>query len=233
MTSVRQLFSLQELDLALDSVKSQIAKAQQELNSRLSLEQVEQTLQTNRDNLEEVQANHRMQQPEAETLRERSSLLEAHLYGGDVTNARDLPGMQLESSNVKAQLDQKELALLELSVRAEDLRSKIAQLEQELADRQQAWDTRHAQLTEQVATLNAESEDLIAQRDKMAADIDQSEVGKYENLRKNKGGTAVAKVERGLCQACRMSLPSQHLQRVKSGRQLVLCSSCGRMLFLG
>ena len=140
--------------------------------------------------------------------------------------------MQLESSNVKAQLDQKELGLLELSVQADDLRSKIAQLEQELTDRQQAWDNRHAELTQQVVTLSTEEEDLVAQRGKLAAVIDQSEVGRYESLRKNKGGTAVAKVERGLCQACRMSLPSQHLQRVKSGRQLVLCSSCGRMLFL-
>jgi predicted nucleic acid-binding Zn-ribbon protein len=55
---------------------------------------------------------------------------------------------------------------------------------------------------------------------------------RYEALRRTKGGLAVAKVVRGLCQACRMSLPTQLQQRVRNGRQTVLCSSCGRMLLL-
>ena len=38
MTIIKQLFSLQEIDLALDSVKSQKAVAEQELTARLALE---------------------------------------------------------------------------------------------------------------------------------------------------------------------------------------------------
>jgi hypothetical protein len=123
--------------------------------------------------------------------------------------------------------------LLEYSMHAQDIRSKIGSLETELSDAQQAWDARQAELTAQVAALKAEQDDLTAQRDQIAAVVDRSELLKYENLRRSKAGRAVAKVERGLCQACRMSLPTQHLQRVRAGRQTVLCSSCGRMLFLG
>jgi predicted nucleic acid-binding Zn-ribbon protein len=233
MTMIKKLYSLQELDLALDSVKSQKSQAEQELSARLSLERVENSLGEERGKLEEIQRSHRMLQLEAESLKERSSQFEARLYGGEITNPRELASLELESSNVKAQVDQKDLQLLELSVRAEDVRAKIGSLERELAETQEAWDIRQKELTEQVASLSAEENELAAQREQLTAILDQSELRKYEGLRKSKGGRAVAKVERGLCQACRMSLPTQHLQRVRAGRQTVLCSSCGRMLFLG
>ncbi len=163
-------------------------------------------------------------------MRQRSSTLDGQLYSGELTNSRDLPSLELEASNVKAQVDQKEIILLELSVRAEDTRRRISDLEKELAEVQEAWDLRQAYLNEQVASLTEEEEKLAAHRSQLAQTLDQSEVLKYDTLRRSKGGTAVAKVERGLCQSCRMSLPSQHLQRVRAGRQTVNCSSCGRML---
>jgi predicted nucleic acid-binding Zn-ribbon protein len=233
MTTIKQLYSLQELDLALDSIQSQKAQAEQGLNSGLALEQIEQALQEAKDKLQEVQQSHRMQQLEADSLRERSTQLEQQLYGGAITNPRELESLRLEAANVGQQLDRRELGLLELSVQAEDLHKRIATLEKELADQQEAWQSRQAQLNAQLEKLNSEEEGLSAQRTKLAATLDQRELQKYESLRKGKGGRAVAKVERGLCQACRMSLPTQQLQRVRSGRQTVLCSSCGRMLFLG
>jgi uncharacterized protein len=233
MTTIKQLYSLQELDLVLDSIQSQKAQAEQGLNSGLALEQIEQALQEAKDKLQEVQQSHRMQQLEAGSLRERSTQLEQQLYGGAITNPRELESLRLEAANVGQQLDRRELGLLELSVQAEDLHKRIATLEKELADQQEAWQSRQAQLNAQLEKLNSDEEGLAAQRTKLAATLDQRELQKYESLRKGKGGRAVAKVERGLCQACRMSLPTQQLQRVRSGRQTVLCSSCGRMLFLG
>jgi predicted nucleic acid-binding Zn-ribbon protein len=233
MTTIRQLYSLQELDLALDDVKSQKKQAEDELNARLTVEQLEKSLQEERDKLEEIQRAHRMLQLEADSQRERAKQLDQRLFSGEVSNPRDLASLELETNNVKAQVDQKDVQLLEYSMQAQDIRSKIGALDTELAEAQEAWDARQAELTARVATLKAEQDDLMAQRDQITATVDQSELQKYESLRKSKAGRAVAKVERGLCQACRMSLPTQHLQRVRAGRQTVLCSTCGRMLFLG
>ena len=183
--------------------------------------------------LGEVQDAHKTQQIEAEDLKERSTLLEAQLYSGEITNPRDLSSLELETGNVKAQIDQKEIGLLELAVRADDLRRSVGELEEQLETSRAEWEVRRSELTTQAESLTAEKDELNNRRNEFASSIDQSEMGHYEHLRQSKGGTAVAKVERGLCQACRLSLPTQHLQRVKSGKQTVLCSSCGRMLLLG
>lgn len=232
MTSVKLLFSVQELDLALDLVAKQRTKAERELESRLALGQIEANLEEARTRLQDIQTTHRDQQLETETLRERSTTLDQNLYSGEA-GQRDLESLELEANNVRHQLEQRDVGLLEMSLRAEDTRNRIAQLEIELSESQAAWDTRQAELNTQVTQLNSEEEGLQSRRSQLIVSLDPLELQKYEILRKRKGGQAVAKVERGLCQACRMSLPSQHLQRVRQGRESVLCSSCGRMLMLG
>ncbi len=232
MTSVKLLFSVQELDLALDQVVSQRGKAERELKSRLALGQIEANLEEARARLQEIQTTHRDQQLETESLRARSATLDQTLYGGEA-GQRDLESLELEANNVRHQLEQRDVELLEMSLRAEDTRSRIARLETELAESQAAWETRQTELNTLVAKLNSEEEGLQSQRSQLIASLDPIELQKYEVLRARKGGQAVAKVERGLCQACRMSLPTQHLQRVRQGRESVLCSSCGRMLMLG
>ena len=233
MTSVKLLFSLQEFDLQLDVLDVRITEVELELNARAVVGEVENSLGQQVALLGEVQDAHKTQQIEAEDLKERSTLLEAQLYSGEITNPRDLSSLELETGNVKAQIDQKEIGLLELAVRADDLRRYVGELEEQLETSRAEWEVRRSELTTQAESLTAEKDELNNRRNEFASSIDQSEMGRYEHLRHSKGGTAVAKVERGLCQACRLSLPTQHLQRVKSGKQTVLCSSCGRMLLLG
>ena len=106
-------------------------------------------------------------------------------------------------------------------------------LEQQLKDTQEAWEVRQAELWQQLEDLTDRQEALKSDRTTMAAEVAPVELTRYEGLRRSKGGQAVAQVVRGLCQACRMSLPSQHLQRVRNGREMVLCNSCGRILLPG
>ena len=233
MTTVKQLYSLQEVDLDLDGVNGQIAAVERELEGRLSLGRIEESLEEARAKLQEIQTAHRELQQETESQRQRSANLDTQLYGGSVENPRDLEALQLEANNVRHTLEQMDVRLLELSLQAEDARSRIATLEQELAETQAAWETRQAELWQQLEELTDRQEALAKDRSSLAAGVEPVELTRYEGLRRSKGGQAVATVVRGLCQACRMSLPSQHLQRVRSGRQTVLCNSCGRMLLPG
>ena len=233
MTTAKQLYSLQELDLAVDVVNSQKAEVERELGAGIALDQVKAALLAERERFQEVDSLHRLQQLEAGSLRERSAQLEQQLYGGALTNPRDLGPLEQEASNVRGQLEQRDLELLELSLQVEECRDRCATLEKGYADTQAAWERRQGELREQLQRLVAEREGIAERRAQLAATLDPSELRRYESLRKTKGGRAVAKVVRGLCQDCRMSLPTQQLQRVRAGRQTVLCNSCGRILLVG
>lgn len=233
MTTLKQLYCLQEVDLDLDGVNGQIAEVERELEGRLSLDKIEESLEEAKTRLQEIQSTHRQLQLETESQRERSSHLETQLYGGDLDNPRDLEALQLESNNVRHTLEQMDVRLLELSLQAEDARSQISAQEQQLTDTQSAWEVRQAQLWEQLEALTDRQEALRKDRTSLASDVEPLELNRYEGLRRSKGGQAVSKVMRGLCQVCRMSLPTQQLQRVRNGRQLVLCNNCGRILLPG
>ena len=90
MTTLKQLYCLQEVDLDLDGVNGQIAEVERELEGRLSLDKIEESLEEAKTRLQEIQSSHRQLQLETESQRERSSHLETQLYGGDVENPRDL-----------------------------------------------------------------------------------------------------------------------------------------------
>lgn len=231
MTSAKQLFSLQEMDLILDRLGGETHKAEKELSEGLGLDHVENALREEDERLLLVQSQRREQQFEAETQRERSTKLDEQLYGGTVTNPRDLESLEKEASNARGLLEQHDAELLILSTQAEESQSKKDSLEKEFADKNSAWEKRQAELESDIKRCTGERDVLVDKRAELAATLDPVTVQRYEGLRKAKGGLAVARVERGLCQACWMSLPTQQQQQVRSGRQTVMCSSCGRILY--
>ena len=232
MTSAKQLYSLQELDLTLDRIRDETDKAEAELGSDPGIEQMEKSLQEETERLGQVQSQQKIQQLETESQRERSNRLDAQLYGGAITNPRDLESLEQEASHARELLEKQDAGLLELALQAEESVSKRDALEKELTDNRTTWQDRQTELQGNLERSTVERESVAARRNDLAASLDPTFLQRYETLRRAKGGLAVAKVERGLCQACRMSLPTQQQQWVRNGRQTVLCSSCGRILFV-
>ena len=232
MTTVKQLYALQEVDLDLDRVYRALEQLEEELKTGISIENLEEALQDEQERLLEAELQQRDNQLEAESRRERSEVLETQLYDGSLTNARDLEALQIEAANVRHLIEQDEALSLELSIQIEEAQSKCASLTLELTEVKARWEVQQVELNERAAALRAEQSEYEKQRETLASRFDPATLQRYETLRKSKGGRAVAKVERDLCQGCRMSLPTQLRQRVKSGRQAVNCSSCGRMLFV-
>ena len=230
MTTAKQLFSLQELDLVLDRIQKTTRKAESELNVGMGTETLQAELQKEKIRLAEVQSQQKSQRQDVEIQRERSTRLDEQLYGGSITNPRDLESLEQEASNARGNLEKLDGQLIELTLQAEESQSNCDSMEKELADTTSAWETRRAALEDELKKSNSEMSQVASQRKEMVAILDPASVQQYENLRRTKGGLGVAKVERGLCQACRMSLPTQQQQRVRSAHLTVLCSSCGRIL---
>ena len=232
MTTVRQMFALQELDIVLDRVQDEHDRVENELNNGDTVKNLETELERDAELLQETELQQKATKLEADSQKERSESLNSQLYGGEVTNPRDLESLEREASNVLVIVEQQESALAEITVKVEEAQTKKSKLESKLDAAKAAWEIRRTELQASLKELNAEKAGFEGRRSKMTDSLDPSTLERYEALRKSKGGLAVAKVERGLCQGCRMSLPTHQQQRVRSGRQEVLCSSCGRLLFL-
>ena len=230
MSIAKDLYRLQELDLALEAntqaqkrVSGQVGESQIVIKSRVKLAEEQK-------NLENLTAQQKSAEWEIDDLTTKIKDIEKKLYGGKIFNSKELSSLQQETEDIKKRrsaLEDKSLGLMD---QVELTRKAIVSSKDELAKQEIQWKTQQQQLTAELVQLKAAQTALEDKRKQIAVLIDADTLFTYQELRKRKG-LAVAKVEQGICQGCRITLPNTDLQRAKGGG-IVRCSSCGRIIFL-
>jgi predicted nucleic acid-binding Zn-ribbon protein len=95
---------------------------------------------------------------------------------------------------------------------------------------EEEWRFQQQQITADIEQLKIDLEGFRQQRQQSAGLIEPDALALYGRVRQQKK-PAVAKVEQGICQTCRISLSASGLQRARSG-QIVQCGTCGRILYI-
>jgi len=230
MSIARDLYQLQEVDTALEAnlqaqkkVSAQIGESQLVLKAKAKLDE-------ELKNLERLAAQQKSTEWEIDDLTAKIKDTEKKLYGGKIFNSKELGSLQQETDELKKRrsgLEDKSLGLMD---ELEALRKAIDFSKEELAKLQAQWQAQQKQFVVELMQLKAAQAVHETNRQQITALIDAEALAIYQELRKRKG-VAVAKVEQGICQGCRITLPNTDLQRAKGGG-VVRCSSCGRIIFL-
>jgi predicted nucleic acid-binding Zn-ribbon protein len=230
MSIARDLYQLQEVDLALEAnlqgqkrVSGQIGESQVVLRAKTKLAEEQK-------NLETLAARQKSTDWEIDDLTAKIKETEKKLYGGKIFNSKELGSLQQETDDLKKRRSVLEDKSLELMDQLEDTRKAIENSKEELAKLQAEWQAQQKQFVVELMQLKAAQAVHETNRQQISALIDADTLFTYQELRKRKG-LAVAKVEQGICQGCRITLPNTDLQRAKGGG-VVRCSSCGRIIFL-
>jgi len=232
MTTARQLFDLQELDLAMDEHTARVSSIDHELSDRSHLVALAAEIEARKNPLAELRTVRASQELEAEAIREKLREEEAKLYGGSITNVRELEALEKETAALKEQLQALDEQLIEAIGSIDEIQGQLQSYEEELTQSEAKKEKDQVDLTAEKGRLDGVIAELTDRRPGMTANLQQIELSRYDKLRLSKGGIAIAKVERGLCRGCRMALPTHQLQRARAGRETVLCSTCGRILFV-
>ena len=88
-----------------------------------------------------------------------------------------------------------------------------------------------ADFDEREKNIEKELEALEDERDALIDKLDSKLVRHYERLLETKSGKVVVGVDHGNCSGCHMKLQAQTLVDAKSGRDMVTCTNCGRLLY--
>ncbi|MEX0785031.1 MAG: hypothetical protein WD939_00190 [Dehalococcoidia bacterium] len=232
MTSAAELYALQELDLALQANRSELADIEERLGESEEVVAAGRLLEERQQALREAEKQFKEREFEADELREKIDPVEKRLYEGGVQNPKELEGLQQDLEMLRRRRSQLEdLALaamdaVELAQAAVDeARSAFQAAAGDKASEQEELHAREAVLNNEVAELEV-------RRAAQAERIDEGAMRLYDQLVSTRQGRAVAKVEGGACGGCRISLPMNLLQRARSGATQVQCSSCERILYV-
>jgi len=173
---------------------------------------------------------HRRLESEAAALRERQRALEERLYGGSITNVRELTAVESEHSAARRSLAQVEEALAPALAAVVQEQERYDELGGRLEDGEKAWGEAESKLAAGRERLEREIERCVREREEAMKGIRAEDLSLYESLLQRKGGVAVVRVNRRACQGCRVLVPLRELARLRTADGLVLCSSCGRIL---
>ena len=230
MSVAKQLYQLQEVELELESNEQALSQIASQLGESEAVVGARNKLALERQRLEELERQQRSVEWEIDGITSKLASAEEELYSGRIRNPKELANLQHEASGLKAKRDQLEDKALEIMDQVELATKSVAALDSELKALGVEWQSQQQQLTASLEQLKTILSNLNHKRQLLTAEIDPQATEVYHQLKKQKG-TAIAKVEQGMCRGCRISLPVTELQQARSG-SLVRCSSCGRILFL-
>lgn len=228
---IEKLLTLQDTDQRLrsmrqelDAVPGAIASRNQlidESAARLeesrarskAIEVEKKTLQVEAASKREQIARYRTQQSQTRKNEEFTALAhEIERAEGDVSGIED-----------------RELALME---EAEALRPAIREAEEAFAAEKSRHEENIASLRGKEGNLRERIAETEAARPRLLEGIDEDMLERYERLFRAKNGRAVVEVEHDVCGGCHMKITAQTGLALRSGKSVVSCPQCGRILHL-
>lgn len=232
MTTTKLLYELQELDGESGGLTQRLSVVDNSLGNRTSINSMENSVDQKAGHVQKLEGIRLDSEMAVDSGRAKIEEVEGKLYGGSVKNPRELQDLDRELKGLKETLQSLEDKVLESLVILEQAQEEHTTESGQLEIAKSAWAQEQEHLVHEKEGLLLRLGRLDTKRKKAAQQLEPKELQLYERLRVAKGGQAVALVERGLCRACSMALATHQLQRARSGRESVLCGTCGRILYV-
>ena len=231
MPDMRLLLDLQILDQELTSTLNRLTVIDVDLADRDELMLLESRISEDKTFNEKMAVEHKDLELKSMSLKEKANKVENKLYGGSVFNPRELGDLSQELEGINKDIGTLDERILEMMLNFDMLQERIEDHERKLAEANVIWSSEHEKLVKEKEDLTNVVSQLTDQRKKMVQIANPKGLMAYERLRMAKINNPVAEVLRNICGVCRVSLPTHHVQLAKGGKDPILCTSCGRILY--
>jgi predicted nucleic acid-binding Zn-ribbon protein len=232
MSLLNDLYDLDGIDDEIDRQVEVISKIDLDLKGNNKIIEVQRAVQKTKSIFSNQDIKRRDLELSAETIQSKVTSVEVKLYGGSVRNPKELEDLQLELNNLKVRKETEENSYLEAMGEAEETGSKLAKLEHMLQELEDSWENDQKRLAVEKLVADRSLIDLKEKRNAMSLMIDARSLFIYDRVRLKRKGQAVARVERGICQGCNISLPTNTVQQARMQEVLLQCPSCTRLLYV-
>ena len=233
MSRSENLYTLQQLDSAIDSASKRINEIDRILANDKALVQAKkryQQAQSAADSKSKALKSCERQVADQNTKIEQN---QKKLYGGAVSNPKELEDLQLEANSLAKYLRILEDKQLEAMLEADEAQSASDQAFSDLESLQSQTQEDHQNLLQEKSELLDKISKSEKNKDEYLAAQELPDLEVYNALRKTSGGLAVTLMVSSSCLACGANIPSAIEQQARSPSKLVFCPTCKRILHPG
>lgn len=228
-----ELLTVQELD-------SRIRRIQHQLDHLPEQQRYEEVAAQDREladqqgalrvDLDRAEADSRRLEGEIDLLRQRRDAEQARMYGGEISNPRELQSLRAELESTERRIAEHEEQLLEVMERVETLEGGVADLGSQRASITSELEKLGADRDRAAGELLAERAELEVERDRHRGQLPESLLARYDDAAARFSGVALGKLAGGMCTACRIELPMVDVNELLAGPSLATCPNCRRLL---
>jgi uncharacterized protein len=231
----QRLLDVQALDTRLD----QLAHRRRTLPEHAALAELETELGVLRDQQVEAETEQSdlarelsKAEGDVDQVRARAGRDQKRLDAGQVSSPKELESLQHEIATLGHRQGDLEEVVLDIMERLESSQSRSS----ELAAQQEAARARVLALTASRDTtlgeIDAETEQLRAQRSTQAGSLAADLVALYEKIREQQGGVGAAELRQRRCGGCRLELNNVEINELRDADpdEVMRCDECRRIL---
>ena len=232
MGQSKQLFELQEIQQSIKIKIEELQKVTDLLDESEALIRARSEHAELRERMDDLNRQQHAIEWDIDDVRTKIAPAEEKLYSGNVTNPKELANLQHEVELHKAKQTKHEDTALELMEQIENNNKNLTASESHLILIEKQWKQEQKQFLKEQTKLKRELTSLEQKELSMIGHINPSILDIYKEVCDNRQGNAVARVANGMCMGCRINLSLAELQRARVDEQLIMCSYCGRIIYL-
>ncbi len=231
MTRSGDLYELQSIDTLLDQNRIRLKEIAAKLADDSKMKSAESNFISAERNMKKASIKLKESEKKVKEQRLKIKTTDAKLYGGKITNPKELKDLQDESESLKRYLSILEDRQLEKMLDLDEIIEQHKNEEKKLDTTKEAVKLMHQEFTMERERIEINVKTLESRRQSTTAIIPKEDLVLYEKLRKIGHGLAVAKVNNRSCSACGATLTAALHQSARSPNNITLCETCGRILY--
>jgi predicted nucleic acid-binding Zn-ribbon protein len=230
LETIEKLLVLQDRDRKIHRVQqelAQIAPERETLRSRASTTQTQ--LDAAKNRVKQIESERKRLELEVET---KKSQIEK--YANQQLQTRkneEYKALAHEIENCKSDINKIEDQEIVLMEQTEAAQKEVVRATLDANEAKKLADGQIADLGQREENFKKELAALQQGRAELAAAVDESARNRYDRLLKSKGDNVVVGVHNGVCGGCHMKLQAQLIVSCQAQKEIVTCSSCGRILY--
>lgn len=229
MTKGADLYRLQCLNHEADKKQRRLEEIQAALGESEALRQARRASEAAQALVKKWTVRQRDMELEIQGITDKISRSEQRLYGGAVTNPKELADLQAEVAALRRRRQKREDDLLAAMIALEEAETSQADAQERLDGTRAAWTAQQADLAAEQDALQERLGEIEQARAQVLPKIEADDLATYRALRRRKGGLAVVQVRDGACGGCGLAVsPSLEWQLRHEG--IGICSNCGRII---
>jgi predicted nucleic acid-binding Zn-ribbon protein len=228
-TDLEKLVELQAVDLELARLNTQLAAIPK------NVARIDAKLATARKRVDDARAAikasetaKRQHEQEIQALNEK--ILKFRGQSSSIKNNEQYKALLSEIAHAEGEIAGFEEKILDVMVNAEALQKALAEAEDALKTESVEVDIQKKEAEKAGDSDRAAAAKAQTKSKTLRSGVDESLLASYDRILKSRG-YAVAEVVDHRCTACQFMLRPQVLSNVRAAQEVILCDSCGRMMY--